>query len=73
MNPAENIFGPNIGALKVKITSSKPKPIKYDVMGIKTELIKQHKDLTHYMYIMFVNEISMINGIDRTIRYQYLV
>ena len=64
---------PDIGALKGKITRSKPKPIKDDLVAIPTEPIEQHKDLTKCMDIMILDEIPIRTGIDRTISYQYLV
>ena len=69
----ENIFGRDIRALKVNSTRNKTKLVKYDVVEILTELIEQKKDLTHCMNIMFLNDISMLPEIDRTIRYQYMV
>ena len=73
MNLADNIFGPDIGSLKGNSTRRKPKPIKYDIVKIPTKLIEQHKDLTHWMDIIFMNEIPITTGINRTIRYEYLV
>ena len=69
VNLEENIFGPNIGELKGKSARSKPKPIKYGVVEIKNELIKKHKDLKHFMYIMFVDYIPIITVIDRNLGY----
>ena len=73
MKLADNIFGPNIGALKVKNTRINTKTIKYKALEITPELMEKHKYLTHFMGIIFVNEMPMINGIDRNIRYQSLV
>ena len=62
-----------IGALKVNRTRKNTKPIKYYVLEIPTEIIYQHKDITHCMDIIFMNDMPMITGIDGNIRYQYLV
>ena len=51
----DNIFGPDIGVLKGKINKSKHKPVKGGVVEIPTEIIDKHKDLTHFMDIVFVN------------------
>ena len=73
MNLAENSFVPGIGELKGKSTRRKTKPVKYDVVEIKTELIDQYKYFTHWMETLFVNDIPMLTGIDRIIGYQSLV
>ena len=73
VNLVERSFGPNIGALKGKITRRKLKTRKDGIVGIPTELIEQNKNLTHCMEIMFVNDMPMITGINRNISYQYLV
>ena len=70
MNLADNIFGPDIGSLKGNNTRRKPKPIKYDIVKIPTELIEQHKNLTQRMEIIFMNDMPTTTGINRTIRHQ---
>ena len=72
LNLVENIFGPGIGALKEKRTRGRPKCIKYDVLEMPTEIIEQHKDFTHCMDIMFVNDLPILTRIARTVRYQYM-
>ena len=42
VNLADNISGPEIGAIKVKITGIKSKPVKDEVVEIPAELIEQH-------------------------------
>ena len=49
VNLVENIFGPDIGTQKGKITRKNIKPVKDDVVEIPTELIEQQKYLTHFM------------------------
>ena len=49
VNPVENIFGPDIGTQKGKITRKNIKPVKDDVVEIPTELIEQQNYLTHFM------------------------
>ena len=39
---ADNIVGPDIGALKGKSTRINPKPVTYDVLEIPPDLIEQH-------------------------------
>ena len=39
-------------------------------MEITNGIIKQHNYMTHCMDIMFVNDIPILTGVDRTIRYQ---
>ena len=70
---ADNIFGPGIGALKGNSTGSKLKPAKDDLMEIPTELTEKQEDMKKCMDIMFVNEITMLTVINKTINYQSLV
>ena len=71
VNLTNKVFCPSIEALEVKSTMIKIKPVKFNVVEIIPELINQHKDLTHYMDIMYVNKMPILTGIDRTIRYRY--
>ena len=72
MNLAEKSLGLDIGELKVRSTGSKPNNGKDNVVEIPSELIEQHKDPIHLMYIMYVNKMAVLTYIDRTIRYQSL-
>ena len=72
VNIAENILFHSIRALKCKSTRRKPKPVKDDVVEMPTEIIEQHKDFTHCMDIMFVNDLPILTRIARTVRYQYM-
>ena len=73
VNLAEKSFGPDIGALKVKITRRNHKPVKYGILEVLPGLIDKHNDMKHCMDIIFVNEIPMITGIHSNIRYRPLV
>ena len=73
VNRADKIFGPGIGSLKGKNNIQKPKTAKYDVEEIIPEVIYQHKELTHYTETMFLNDIPMLTGTDKSIRNRYMV
>ena len=73
MNFSEKIYGANIGALKGKTTRNRPTPVKNDLAEVPPELIEQHRELIYYMNVMYVNNMPMLTGIDRILRYRILV
>lgn len=70
---AEDIFGPDIGAMKGKKTRPKPPRVIEDIVEIPPELIERHHDLTLCMDLTFVNGMPMFTAIDIAIRYRSLV
>ena len=73
VNIAEDIFGPDMSAIKAKWTRTKPKPVKNDTIEIPTELIAQHHNLRLCIDIMYINNIPMMTGVDTTIPFRSLV
>ena len=47
----------------------KPKPIDDDMVEIPPALIKQNKDLINFLYIMIVNKMPVLSGIESIIKY----
>ena len=69
---AENMFGPDVGALKGKSTRNTPPPVINDLIDIPPEL-KTRNNLTLCMDIMFVWGLPFLTTIDRTIRFRAAV
>jgi hypothetical protein len=67
------IFGLDIGTLKGKSTRKAPIPVKRDLIEIPPELKQKHEYLIFCMDIMFVNDMPMLTGIDRSIRFRALI
>ena len=59
--------------MKGKLTRKKPNPIRVEVVEFLPEIIEQIRDLILSLDIFYVNNIPMMTGIDRTIRYRSVV
>ncbi|KAL7564642.1 hypothetical protein ACA910_009330 [Epithemia clementina (nom. ined.)] len=67
---AEQIFGPDIGSLKGKLTRKRPTPIVNDYIEIPSELIRQHEDVQMCIDTMFINGMPFLTPISRHIMYR---
>ena len=60
INTAENIFGPDVGALKGKTPRMAPNKIRPINMSVPPALYQQYKKVTICMDIMFINRIPFL-------------
>ena len=63
----ENIFGPNVSTLKVRITIKRPNVFMDDFIEIPRELIGYNQELILCVYIMFINQQALLPTIDKDI------
>ena len=73
VNVAEKIFGPDIGALKGRTTRLRPSVVREDKIKVPEELVAERNDIVYCMDIFYVNGMTMLCGIDKTIRYRIIV
>ena len=57
---AEDIFGPNIGSIKGKLTHTKQKHVQVDIQDIPQEIMEKHGEVTMAIYVMFINKIPFV-------------
>jgi hypothetical protein len=67
---AEDTFGPDVGALKGKVTRNKPAPVTSDYIEIPKELIANHQHITLCMDGMRINGIPFLTTICKNIKYR---
>ena len=66
---AEDIFGPNLGALKGK-TVWRPNPhVAMGVDGVPPEIIQAHRSIILTMDIMFINKVAFLVTISRNLKF----
>ena len=70
---AENIFGPDMAALKGKSVRTTPKPVLEDWINLPEEIHKKHKRIKLCMDIMYINGVGLMTAVDRSIRYRSIV
>jgi hypothetical protein len=66
---AEDIFGPDIGSLKGKMTRSKPHRVQSAVSPLPLEIIERYRSLTLCADLMYVNGIPFLLTISRNLKF----
>ena len=66
---ADKIYGKEIHALKGKTTRSKPKQVVTDYMELPKSILKNNKNITLSIEIMFVNKIPFVTTISRHVKF----
>jgi len=70
---AEKNFGPDISSLKGKSTRTRLKAVISDTVEIPvTEILENHHEVSLCIDTMFVNGITFLTSIDKTIKYRTL-
>jgi Reverse transcriptase (RNA-dependent DNA polymerase) len=66
---AEDIFGPDVNALKGKTTRTAPKRVEIDYVDVPKDLLKVHKDVTLCGDIFFVQGYPFFVTLSRNIKF----
>jgi hypothetical protein len=64
---AEDIFGPNLGALKGKTVRTRPDPVEIQVENVPLAIMQKYQDVTLAADIMAVNKIRFFVSVSRKI------
>jgi hypothetical protein len=65
---AEDIFGPNLGSLKVRTVRHNSDRVRSLAADVPFNINKAHKDVTLCFDIMFVNNITFLVTVSRSLR-----
>ena len=66
---AENIYGPNINALKGKTVKRPGVQVKPEIDNVPPEILAEHKSITLEVDIMFVNKMPFLITTSRKLRF----
>ena len=66
---AEDIFGPDIGALKGKVTRTKPAPVSTNYIEIPDNIFKKYKNVVLCCDTMYIQQIPFFVTVSRHIRF----
>ena len=66
---AENNYGKDIHALKLKTTRSKPKEVVTDYMEIPKDILESNNNITLSIDIMYVNRTPFVTTIFRHVKF----
>ena len=67
---AEDIFGPNLGALKGKTVRRNPPHVRVEYTGVPRQLVKTFKNVTMAVDIMFVNKMPFFVTVSRNLKFR---
>ena len=66
---AEQIFGPDIGSLKGKMTRWNPLIVDSPITSVPANILERYPDVTLCVDIMYVNRVVMLVSISRNIKF----
>ena len=70
INKAIHFFGPGMVALKVNTIKQTPNTVQDDNIEIPPDIREINKYIIFCFYIMYVNGMTFMNGIENTIKYR---